>query len=169
LSPAPPAADILRSVFHGNPADRTGSHMKQSQQGGHVPEGTTVGHPTIVRRQERPPLLPSIMINPFQRNLGKSEHRYRAVVGDTVIAESSDTVGLEGNRYFPSQSVNWQLLEPSTETSVCAWKGTASYYDVVVEGERLPGAAWIYKDPSARADEIRDHIGFWRGVRVVRD
>jgi uncharacterized protein (DUF427 family) len=92
--------------------------------------------------------------------------RYRAVVGDSVVAESEDTTEVEGNQYFPPQAVEWDLLEPSEHTSVCPWKGVASYYDVIVDGRRLPAAAWTYKTPSPAARHIAGHVAFWRGVGV---
>lgn len=109
------------------------------------------------------------MPNPF-KILRKSDTAtdYQAVVDDVVVAESSDTVRVEGNHYFPPDTVNWDLLEPSDRTSVCYWKGTANYYDVVVDGERLPAAAWTYKTPSPAAEQIKDHIAFWHGVKVVK-
>lgn len=90
----------------------------------------------------------------------------QAVVGDTVIAESADTVRLEGNHYFPPDSVDWDLLFPSTQTSVCPWKGVASYYDVVVDGRTLAGAAWVYEDPTPAAQGVKGYLAFWRGVSV---
>jgi len=90
----------------------------------------------------------------------------RAVWNDTVIAESDDTVVVEGNHYFPVASVNQEHLAPSEKHTVCPWKGTASYYDVVVDGQTNPGAAWYYPDPSPAAAQIKDRIAFWRGVRV---
>lgn len=92
---------------------------------------------------------------------------YRALVGETVVAESPETQRVEGNHYFPADAVNWDLLEASDRTSVCPWKGVASYYDVIVEGQRLPAAAWSYKNPSAAAANIKGHVAFWRGVKVV--
>lgn len=91
-----------------------------------------------------------------------------AVVGETVVAESKETQRVEGNFYFPPQSVNWDYLEPSNQTSVCPWKGVARYYDVVVEGKRLPAAAWTYEAPSDAAQHIAGHLAFWHGVKVVR-
>jgi uncharacterized protein (DUF427 family) len=92
---------------------------------------------------------------------------HRALVGDTVVAESPDTQSVEGNQYFPPDAVNWDLLEASDRTSVCPWKGVASYYDVIVDGHRLPAAAWSYKTPSDAAQHIAGHVAFWRGVKVV--
>lgn len=91
----------------------------------------------------------------------------RASWNDTVIAESDATVRVEGNHYFPIGSVNRELLEPVDTTTVCPWKGTANYYDVVVDGKRNAGAAWYYAEPKDAAAEIRDHVAFWRGVTVT--
>ncbi len=88
---------------------------------------------------------------------------------DTVIAESDDTVIVEGNHYFPLDTVNPDLVRPSSRTSVCPWKGTAKYYDVVVDGEVNPAAAWYYPDPKPAAANIKDHVAFWGGVEVSSD
>lgn len=92
----------------------------------------------------------------------------RAVVDEKVVAETAETQRIEGYDYFPPESVDWDLLEASDRTSVCPWKGVASYYDVVVDGQRLPGAAWSYKTPSPAAEHIKGHVAFWRGVKVVK-
>jgi uncharacterized protein (DUF427 family) len=91
----------------------------------------------------------------------------KAVWKGTVIAESSDTVVVEGNHYFPLASVNAALLEPSTHTSVCPWKGTANYYSLNVNGERNMNAAWYYAEPKPAAAQIKDRVAFWKGVSVV--
>lgn len=91
----------------------------------------------------------------------------QAIWNGTVIAESDDTVIVEGNHYFPPSAVKADLLEPVDTTTVCPWKGTASYYDVVVDGERNAGAAWYYPSPKDAAAEIKDHVAFWRGVTVT--
>lgn len=83
-----------------------------------------------------------------------------------VIARSDATVVVEGNHYFPPDAVAEEHLEPVDRTSVCPWKGTASYYDVVVDGERNPAAAWYYPAPKDAAAEIKDHVAFWNGVEV---
>jgi uncharacterized protein (DUF427 family) len=83
-----------------------------------------------------------------------------------VIAESDETIVVEGNHYFPPSAVDQSFFAPSDASSVCPWKGTASYYDVVVDGETNPGAAWYYPDPKPAAAEIKDHVAFWRGVKV---
>ena len=90
----------------------------------------------------------------------------RAVWNGTVIAESDETVIVEGNHYFPPETVNRQFLDDSGTHTRCFWKGKASYYDVVVDGERNSDAAWYYPDPSKAASEIKDHVAFWRGVKV---
>lgn len=93
----------------------------------------------------------------------------RAVWNDTVIAETDDTVVVEGNHYFPSSALVAAHFEPSDRHTTCPWKGVASYFDVVVDGRRNEGAAWYYPDPKPAADEIRGRVAFWRGVRVTAD
>lgn len=90
----------------------------------------------------------------------------RAIWNGTVLAESDATVVVEGNHYFPPQSLHTEHLRPSTATSVCGWKGTASYYDVVVGERANPGAAWFYPDPKPEAAQIKDHVAFWKGVQI---
>ena len=90
----------------------------------------------------------------------------RALWQGQVIAESDSYESVEGNVYFPSDSVNRALLAPSETTTVCGWKGTAHYYTVEVDGERNADAAWYYPDPKPAAENIRDHVAFWRGVTV---
>jgi uncharacterized protein (DUF427 family) len=84
-----------------------------------------------------------------------------------VIAESGETVVVEGNHYFPPDSVRQECLQPSTTTTVCPWKGTAHYYNVVVGGKENGDAAWYYPNPKEAASEIKDHVAFWRGIDVV--
>jgi uncharacterized protein (DUF427 family) len=94
------------------------------------------------------------------------KRRYRAIWNDTVLAESSDTVAVEGNQYFPLADVRQEHLRPTESQTTCHWKGVASYYDVVV-GERVnKDAAWYYPDPSPAAGQIKDRVAFWRGVKV---
>jgi uncharacterized protein (DUF427 family) len=83
-----------------------------------------------------------------------------------VLADSDHTAIVEGNHYFPPADVNFDYLEPSSHHTRCPWKGIASYYDVVVDGERNRNAAWYYPSPSSAAAEIKDHVAFWHGVRV---
>lgn len=84
----------------------------------------------------------------------------------TVLAESDDVVVVDGKTYFPRDAVQMELLQPSEERSVCFWKGTAEYFDVVVDGEVNRGAAWHYPTPSPEASMVSDRIAFWRGVQV---
>ena len=83
-----------------------------------------------------------------------------------TIAESNATQQVEGNQYFPADSVNHELLEPSSHTTICPWKGTAHYYDVVVGGEKNRNAAWYYPEPKPEAAKIKGHLAFWKGVKV---
>jgi uncharacterized protein (DUF427 family) len=83
-----------------------------------------------------------------------------------VIADSDDTVIVEGNHYFPRSDVRADALTDSATTSVCPWKGTAHYHSLVVNGQTNADAAWYYPDPKPAAEEIRDRIAFWRGVEV---
>ncbi|MDR6126117.1 uncharacterized protein (DUF427 family) [Sphingomonas sp. SORGH_AS438] len=83
------------------------------------------------------------------------------------IADSDDTVIVEGNHYFPEQSVDTALLRPSGTTSICPWKGTAHYYSLYVAGADNPDAAWYYPDPKPEAGNIRGRIAFWKGVTVA--
>jgi len=92
----------------------------------------------------------------------------RAMWNGEVIAESDDTVVVEGNHYFPPEAVDRRYLRESTTESRCPWKGTASYYSVVVAGEENHDAAWYYPEPSPAAREIAGRIAFWRGVTVER-
>jgi uncharacterized protein (DUF427 family) len=90
----------------------------------------------------------------------------RAIWQNAVIAESDKTIIVEGNHYFPPDAVRKEFLKPSSTHTECPWKGTASYYNVEVNGAMNPDAAWYYPDPRAAARQIKDHIAFWRGVRV---
>ena len=83
-----------------------------------------------------------------------------------TIAQSDATVTVEGNHYFPPDSVDFDLLRPSETTTVCPWKGTAHYFHVVVNGDENRDAAWYYPEPKPAAAEIRDRIAFWKGVEV---
>jgi uncharacterized protein (DUF427 family) len=90
----------------------------------------------------------------------------KAVWNGVTIAESDDTVVVEGNHYFPRASVDATLLTDSATTSVCPWKGTAHYHSINAGGAENKDAAWYYSDPKAAASEIRDRIAFWKGVKV---
>lgn len=84
-----------------------------------------------------------------------------------VIAESDDTVVVEGNHYFPMDAVDRTLLKPSATTTVCGWKGTASYFSIEAGGEVNPDAVWTYPEPKDAAKEIAGRVAFWKGVTVA--
>jgi uncharacterized protein (DUF427 family) len=90
----------------------------------------------------------------------------RAIWNGTVIAESDDTVVVENNHYFPADSVVDGVLLPSGTTSVCPWKGTASYYTLEVDGQTNPDAVWYYPEPKDAAKNITGRVAFWKGVKV---
>jgi len=90
----------------------------------------------------------------------------QAIWKGTVIADSAVTEVVEGNHYFPPQALKQEHFRPSEHTTVCGWKGTASYYDVVVGEDVNPQAAWYYADPKDAAANIKDHVAFWKGVEV---
>ncbi|MDX1548238.1 MAG: DUF427 domain-containing protein [Rhodothermales bacterium] len=91
----------------------------------------------------------------------------KAVWNGAVLAESDDTVVVEGNHYFPPEALHRDYFAESDHHTRCPWKGLASYYTVEVDGERNENAAWYYPDPSDAAREIKDHVAFWRGVEVT--
>ena len=91
----------------------------------------------------------------------------KAIWNGTVIAESDDTVVVERNHSFPRESVRADLLKPSATTSVCGWKGTASYYSLEVDGKTNADAVWYYPEPKDAAKEITDRLAFWKGVEVT--
>ena len=91
----------------------------------------------------------------------------KAIWKDTVIAESDDTVVVEGNHYFPADSLDRSLLTESDTTTVCGWKGTANYYSVTVDGETNVDAVWYYAEPKDAAKEIAGRVAFWKGVVVT--
>lgn len=91
----------------------------------------------------------------------------KAVWNEVVIAESDATVVVEGNHYFPPNSLNPEFVEESSTTTVCGWKGTANYFNVVAKGKKNPDAAWYYADPKPSAADIKGYIAFWKGISVV--
>ncbi|WP_224242913.1 DUF427 domain-containing protein [Hyalangium gracile] len=92
----------------------------------------------------------------------------KATWNGIVLAESQRYELVEGNVYFPPESVQRERLRASPTHTTCAWKGVASYYDVVVDGQVNKDAAWCYPEPKEAARHIRDHVAFWKGVRVER-
>ena len=90
----------------------------------------------------------------------------KAIWEGAILAESDRTVEVEGNTYFPPDSIRSEYFKPSHHHTTCPWKGLASYYDVEVAGKRNPNAAWYYPEPKAAARQITGHLAFWKGVRV---
>lgn len=92
----------------------------------------------------------------------------KAIWNDVVLAESDVFEEVEGNIYFPADSVNKIYFKESDTHTTCAWKGIASYYTIVVNGQENIDAAWYYPEPNVAAENIRDHIAFWRGIEVLK-
>jgi len=92
----------------------------------------------------------------------------RAVWKGRVLAESDETVVVEGNHYFPPKAVRREFLSPSESHTTCHWKGLASYYTVNVDGATNHDAAWYYPDPKLEAAQIQDYVAFWHGVTIER-
>jgi uncharacterized protein (DUF427 family) len=90
----------------------------------------------------------------------------RALWNGTVIAESEDTVVVEGNHYFPRTSLREDVVRESSTTTYCPWKGTASYYSLELDGARSKDAIWYYADPKPKAQLITDRVAFWKDVTV---
>ena len=91
----------------------------------------------------------------------------KATWNGTLIAESNDTVVVEGNHYFPLESVKPEILQASSHQTSCPWKGTAGYYSLLVAGETNANAAWFYAEPKEAAKEIKGRVAFWKGVQVT--
>ena len=91
----------------------------------------------------------------------------KAIWNNTVIADSDDTVMVEGNHYFPEASVNRQFISFSNHKTSCPWKGQASYYSLMVQGDMNPDAAWYYPEPKEAAAHIKGYVAFWKGVQLL--
>ncbi len=92
----------------------------------------------------------------------------KAIWNGEVIAESDSTIVIEGNHYFPKDSIKGQYFESSKTNTVCPWKGMASYYHIKVDGKENKDAAWYYPDPREMAKGFKDYVAFWRGVEVKK-
>ncbi len=97
----------------------------------------------------------------------RTETNMKAIWKETILAESDDTVVVDGNHYFPASTINADFFTPSDTHTTCPWKGEASYYNIEVDGEVNHDAAWYYPATRAAAREIEGRVAFWRGVRVV--
>jgi uncharacterized protein (DUF427 family) len=92
----------------------------------------------------------------------------KAIWENTVIAESNQTVEVEGNQYFPADAIKSEFFKPSEKHTECPWKGTASYYNVEVKGKTNADAAWFYPSPNPAAKQIQNHVAFWKGIKVEK-
>lgn len=90
----------------------------------------------------------------------------KAIWNGATLAESDDTIVIEGNHYFPADSLNREFFKESVTSSSCPWKGTASYHNVAVNGETNRDAAWFYAEPKDAAKEIKGRVAFWKGVQI---
>ena len=93
----------------------------------------------------------------------------KAIWNHKILASSDQTVVVEGNHYFPASYIDSSYFKPSSKTTVCGWKGTANYYDVVVDGQSNDAAAWYYASPKPEASQIAGYVAFWKGVQVSAD
>ncbi|MGF1534768.1 MAG: DUF427 domain-containing protein [Bernardetiaceae bacterium] len=91
----------------------------------------------------------------------------KAIWNDQVIAQSNETVVVEGNHYFPPEAIQKEFFKPSIHSTYCPWKGKASYYSLEVAGKTNDNAAWYYADPKPEAKQIKGYIAFWKGVQVM--
>jgi uncharacterized protein (DUF427 family) len=91
----------------------------------------------------------------------------KAVWNNTVIAESDSTIVIEGNHYFPPESIKKEFFDESSTNTKCGWKGTASYLSIKIDGELNKDCAWYYPEPSEAATKIKGYIAFWKGVEMV--
>lgn len=99
-------------------------------------------------------------------NLEANSKMPKAIWNGVVVAESDRCEVVEGNQYFPPDSIKSEYFTPSEKQTSCPWKGTSSYYTLVVNGKTNPDAAWYYPDPKSAAANIKDHVAFWRGVSI---
>ena len=90
----------------------------------------------------------------------------KAIWNGVVLAESNDTIIVEGNHYFPPNTIQREYFKESNHHTTCPWKGAASYYTIEVDGQKNENAAWYYPSPKAAADNIKNYVAFWRGVQV---
>ena len=90
----------------------------------------------------------------------------KAIWNNQVLAESNDTIVIENNHYFPATSIKEEFFQASGKHTICPWKGEASYYTLVVDGQKNEDAAWYYPNPKDAAKEIKHYVAFWKGVQI---
>jgi uncharacterized protein (DUF427 family) len=93
----------------------------------------------------------------------------KAIWNGKVIAESNKTINIEGNRYFPADTIKKEYFSESNTHTKCHWKGLASYHNITVDGKTNKDAAWFYPEPKPMADKIKDYIAFWKGVEIIEE
>ena len=91
----------------------------------------------------------------------------KAIWKNTILAESNETIVIEGNHYFPSESIKKEHFRESNTHTTCPWKGESSYYDIIVDQEVNSDSAWYYPEPKEAAKQIKDYVAFWKGVVVT--
>lgn len=124
-------------------------------------------------QNQKHPSLPVLeRLRGILHNVGitKQEHQpmYRAAWNEQILAESDRTIVVEGNHYFPPDSISREFFFESNSHTTCPWKGLASYYDIQVNGKINKNAAWYYPAPKEAAQQIKDYVAFWHGVKVLQ-
>ncbi len=110
--------------------------------------------------------ITSSIITDIEEKAG-GELTVKAVWNGVILAESSDTIIIEGNHYFPPDSVNFEYFTPTKTRSWCPWKGEAIYFTITVEGSNNMDAAWTYQEPKPAAREIRGYVAFWKDIEII--
>lgn len=131
-----------------------------------MPRTASVDTRPFAGHERRALIPPRAWVAPYVHAQSKGEDM-KAIWNGEVLAESHETKVVEGNHYFPRESIRPEFFSESSRTSVCPWKGLASYFDLVVGDARNEGAAWYYPEPKPAASEIAGHVAFWKGVQVV--
>ena len=93
--------------------------------------------------------------------------KMKAIWNNEILADSDRTIEIEGNQYFPPDSINPEFFKPSAATTICGWKGTANYYDIVAGGATNKDAAWFYPQAKDEAKEIENYVAFWKGIEII--
>jgi uncharacterized protein (DUF427 family) len=116
-------------------------------------------------------MIPAPLHDPVEGGQSRTRRRQeismKAIWNGTVLAESDDTVVVEGNHYFPRESLRDDVLRPSDTHTLCPWKGTASYYSLELDGSQSKDAVWYYPQPKDAAKQIKDRVAFWKDVKVT--
>ena len=160
-----------RRLVPGASVCQGGDPARAPRLGGVLPHGPGRLHPP----RDRPRMGPGGCVRLSATCIGADiafagtemrETPMKAIWNNTVLAESDQTVVVEGNHYFPAESVKQDYMKPSATHSTCPWKGVASYYTVEAGGKTNPDAAWYYPEPNPGAEQVKDRVAFWKGVQV---